>query len=101
MRKDICRSVTTIVRRASVLFARSKTPIVDLGAFHRYKNIYMRSLGGIRNSYKLLKINGRGERIRTSDPLVPNQVLYQAEPLPELVLRQHAPSGSGLVRIGG
>ncbi len=29
--------------------------------------------------------NGRGERIRTSDPLVPNQVLYQAEPLPELV----------------
>ena len=27
--------------------------------------------------------NGRGERIRTSDPLVPNQVLYQAEPLPE------------------
>ncbi len=31
---------------------------------------------------KLLKI-GRGERIRTSDPLVPNQVLYQAEPLPE------------------
>jgi homocysteine S-methyltransferase len=28
---------------------------------------------------------GRGERIRTSDPLVPNQVLYQAEPLPEAV----------------
>jgi hypothetical protein len=33
--------------------------------------------------------NGRGERIRTSDPLVPNQVLYQAEPLPEH-MRQHA-----------
>jgi hypothetical protein len=30
--------------------------------------------------------NGRGERIRTSDPLVPNQVLYQAEPLPELAV---------------
>jgi hypothetical protein len=28
--------------------------------------------------------DGRGERIRTSDPLVPNQVLYQAEPLPEI-----------------
>jgi hypothetical protein len=28
-------------------------------------------------------LDGRGERIRTSDPLVPNQVLYQAEPLPE------------------
>ncbi len=26
---------------------------------------------------------GRGERIRTSDPLLPKQVLYQAEPLPE------------------
>jgi hypothetical protein len=31
-------------------------------------------------------MNGRGERIRTSDPLVPNQVLYQAEPLPELAI---------------
>ena len=30
-----------------------------------------------------LRINGRGERIRTSDPLVPNQVRYQAAPLPE------------------
>ena len=28
-------------------------------------------------------INGREDRIRTCDPLVPNQVLYQAEPLPE------------------
>ena len=31
----------------------------------------------------LVDLNGRGERIRTSDPLVPNQVLYQAEPLPD------------------
>ena len=29
---------------------------------------------------------GRGDRIRTCDPLVPNQVLYQAEPLPDGVL---------------
>ncbi len=29
----------------------------------------------------------RGERIRTSDPLIPNQVLYQAEPRPD-----HAPN---------
>src|SRR3954470_24951445 len=28
-------------------------------------------------------IIGRGDRIRTCDPLVPNQVLYQAEPLPD------------------
>jgi hypothetical protein len=27
---------------------------------------------------------GRGERIRTSDPCVPNAVLYQAEPHPDL-----------------
>jgi hypothetical protein len=27
----------------------------------------------------------RGDRIRTCDPLLPKQVLYQAEPLPELV----------------
>ena len=29
------------------------------------------------------KSNGRGERIRTSGLLVPNQALYQAEPRPE------------------
>ena len=29
-----------------------------------------------------LKIDGREDRIRTCDPLVPNQVLYQAELLP-------------------
>ena len=27
---------------------------------------------------------GRGERIRTSDPSVPNRVLYQAEPRPDV-----------------
>ena len=31
--------------------------------------------------------NGRGERIRTSDPLVPNQVRYQTALRPEYVLR--------------
>ena len=31
----------------------------------------------------LLKVIGRGERIRTSDPSVPNRVLYQAEPRPD------------------
>ena len=29
------------------------------------------------------RISGRGERIRTFDPLVPNQVRYQAALLPE------------------
>ena len=31
--------------------------------------------------------DGRGERIRTSDPLVPNQVRYQTALRPELSLR--------------
>jgi hypothetical protein len=43
-------------------------------------------------------MNGRGERIRTSDPLVPNQVLYQAEPLPEPLLRMRI-AGRCLVRL--
>ena len=29
--------------------------------------------------------SGRGERIRTSDPSVPNRVLYQAEPRPDTI----------------
>src|SRR5213080_2596893 len=35
-----------------------------------------------RGPYLLMFI-GRGERIRTSDPSVPNRVLYQAEPRPD------------------
>ncbi len=31
--------------------------------------------------------NGRGERIRTSDPLVPNQVRYQTALRPEIVAK--------------
>jgi hypothetical protein len=34
------------------------------------------------NGLEIIERIGRGERIRTSDPLVPNQVLYQAEPRP-------------------
>ena len=30
--------------------------------------------------------NGRGRMIRTPDPLVPNQVLYQAELCPDAIL---------------
>ena len=30
----------------------------------------------------ILQLDGREDRIRTCDPLVPNQVLYQAELLP-------------------
>jgi hypothetical protein len=46
-------------------------------------------------------VNGRGERIRTSDPLVPNQVLYQAEPLPELCCWKdaHEPKGAWQVPL--
>ena len=29
---------------------------------------------------------GRGERIRTSDPIVPNDVRYQAAPLPDSLI---------------
>jgi hypothetical protein len=32
---------------------------------------------------KTWDLNGRGERIRTSDPLVPNQVRYQTALRPE------------------
>ena len=37
---------------------------------------------------KLLKINGRDDWIRTSDPLTPSQVRYQAAPHPEICSRR-------------
>ena len=42
-------------------------------------------------SYSVLKGLNREDRIRTCDTLVPNQVLYQAELLPELKLTLYAP----------
>jgi hypothetical protein len=38
---------------------------------------------------------GRGERIRTSDPLLPKQMLYQAELRPDL--NRQGPGGPGMV----
>src|SRR5579859_7781068 len=38
---------------------------------------------------------GRGERIRTSDPSVPNRVLYQAEPRPDRAKTFILPRNSG------
>jgi hypothetical protein len=38
----------------------------------------------------LFERNGRGERIRTSDPLVPNQVRYQTALRPELAAKSHS-----------
>ena len=38
---------------------------------------------GQRMRYGFMELNGRGERIRTSDPLVPNQVRYQTALRPE------------------
>ena len=56
--------------------------------YRMYRKVRVRNKPLARlNSNILCEIDGRGERIRTSDPLVPNQVLYQAEPLPEHAVR--------------
>ena len=40
----------------------------------------------VAGGQSLSEINGRGERIRTSDLTVPNRALYQAEPRPECLV---------------
>ena len=42
----------------------------------------------------LRDVFGRGERIRTSDPSVPNRVLYQAEPRPDRAKRYLNPDAT-------
>ena len=41
-------------------------------------------------SYSVLKGLNREDRIRTCDPLVPNQVLYQAELIPDICTQQES-----------
>ena len=45
----------------------------------------------------VIEVNGRGERIRTSGLLVPNQALYQAEPRPD----EEKASGTGHGKLSG
>jgi hypothetical protein len=59
--------------------AIAKFPLVDLGGFHRYRIVYIRIFGDPRIACISLILNGRGERIRTSDPLVPNQIQVAIE----------------------
>jgi hypothetical protein len=55
----------------------------DPGGFDRHVFDYIGTVSDPGNGGKLLILNGRGERIRTSDPLVPNQVRYQTALRPE------------------
>ncbi|MDP9050955.1 MAG: hypothetical protein M3O31_09595, partial [Acidobacteriota bacterium] len=48
--------------------------LVDLGGFGSYIFIYIDDFRVPEDRCILLILNGRGERIRTSDPLVPNQI---------------------------
>jgi hypothetical protein len=48
--------------------------------------------------FYLTNIHGREDRIRTCDPLVPNQVLYQAELLPEYGAPERSRTHNLLIR---
>ena len=61
-----------------------ESQFVGLGGFDSYKIVYIGISDDPRNVCNSLILNGRGERIRTSDPLVPNQVRYQTALRPEL-----------------
>jgi hypothetical protein len=45
-----------------------------LRGFDSYSFVYIEIFNDPRGVFKTLILNGRGERIRTSDPLVPNQI---------------------------
>jgi len=66
----------SIVRSKIVQFGDQ---FIDLEGFHSYKIVYVRIFGGPENCCNPLILNGRGERIRTSDPLVPNQIQRSIE----------------------
>jgi len=69
--------------RASTTRDRPKSDGRGVRGAYRKQNGLGRFTRGRSNSLKRLRLNGRGERIRTSGLLVPNQALYQAEPRPE------------------
>ena len=59
--------------------------------FGSYIFIYIDEFRIPENRGISLSLNGRGERIRTSDPLVPNQVRYQTALRPEIAILKWMP----------
>jgi hypothetical protein len=49
----------------------------------------MKAPASIEDARINLTVYGRGDRIRTCDPLVPNQVRYQPAPLPDGAAVRH------------
>ena len=70
--------------------------LVDTGGFNSYVFVYIWTFGNPGNDRMSLILNGRGERIRTSDPLVPNQVRYQTALRPELNAKWNADGGNAI-----
>lgn len=54
---------------------------------------------GLRITRNPLAITGRDERIRTSDPVLPKHVLYQAEPHPDIIRILTIPAADSCRRI--
>ena len=54
---------------------------------------------GLRKNPQPLAITGRDERIRTSDPVLPKHVLYQAEPHPDIISLLTIPAVDSCRRI--
>lgn len=52
-------------------------------------SLLMYIISNFKNKHSRISVMNREDRIRTCDTLVPNQVLYQAELLPELNRKMH------------
>ena len=66
----------SIVRSKIVQFGDQ---FIDLEGFDSYSFVYIKIFHDPRDGCKALILNGRGERIRTSDPVVPNQIQRSVE----------------------
>jgi hypothetical protein len=72
-------AATEVRLKTSAVRKRSIAAVIH-GGFDAWKDLAL-MIAAI--ALKTERIVGRGERIRTSGLLVPNQALYQAEPRPE------------------
>ena len=78
--------------------------MIDTSAYsERYALGYEILPARLGRDFNKLESYGRGDRIRTCDPLVPNQMRYQAAPLPEpaLPLGQASGEHNPIVATGG
>lgn len=78
-----------LLKRLETKSIRCQNELLKIKRENQTDSLLMYIISSFKNTHSHISVMNREDRIRTCDTLVPNQVLYQAELLPELNRKMH------------